>query len=738
MIMFRILATAALVLIVPAARAQDANEAIEKAMKAAAERVAPSIVKIETSGGAETIRGGAPAGPGRGGPPQGPGIRKGVGATTGIVVSADGFVISSAFNFANKPTDIFVSIPGKERLVAKIVATDHTRFLTLLKVDAKGLPVPTPFPKAEMEMGQWAIALGRTLDPNLDHPPSISIGIVSAKNRIWGKAIQTDAKVSPVNYGGPLAALDGRIFGVLVPASTRGEDETAGVDWYDSGIGFAIPLEDVLAVVPRLKEGKDLRRGLLGVTPKSGGDMYNAPAVIGSIMPGSAAERIGLKVDDTITQIDGKPIPNYSTVMHVLGPKYEGDVVEVRVKRGDKEEVFDKVTLSGAVAAAATAFLGILPMRDDPGPGVEVRYVFPKSPAETAGIKEGDRVMKVGAGPKAPLAPIANRAGLTAALSRLGANSEVTLELKRKDGGKTETVTAKLVEAAAMIPEKLPLPSSVGKALEKSKEPPKKGIIPLDPKKGGPIPPPKKVEPKTRLSFQDEPKKKEEPKEPDFTPTPKGKKEEKPKAETGMLKRTNEGLGREYWIYVPENYDPNVSHGLMVWFHDAGRGVKDADDMKNIWQAFCEDHHFIMMGSKSQNNDGWLASETEAVMMDVKAVLGQYTIDRSRVLAHGMGVGGQMAFYIGFNARDTFRGVATVGAVLGTQPKEKVPNQPLTFFISGGDKDPLIKEIRESKDVLEEKKYPVIYREMKDTGKQYFLVDVFDDLQKWMDSLDAI
>jgi len=716
------------------APAQDVNEAVEKAMKAASEKVAPLIVKIDTSGGTETIRGG---GPGRGGPPQGPGIRKGLGPTTGLIVSADGYIITSAFNFANKAMDIVVSVPGRERFVADVVSTDHTRMITLLKLkpkDAKkpisGLPVPVPFPKSEMEMGQWALALGRTLDPNLDHPPSISAGIISAKNRIWGKAIQTDAKVSPVNYGGPLTALDGRVFGVLVPASSRGEDETAGVEWYDSGIGFAIPLEDVLAALPRLKEKKNLHRGLLGVTPKPGGDMYNAPAVIGSIMPDSAASRIGLKVDDTITHIDGQPIPNYSTVMHILGPRYEGDEVEVRIKRGDKEEVFPKVRLSG-ISATVTAFLGVLPMRDDPGPGVEIRYVFPKSPAEIAGLKGGDRLMKIGTAATPTLAPLANRAALTAAIARLGANAEVKFEVKRKAGGKTETVTAKLVPAEATLPAILPLPSSVGKALEKPKAVPMPPVK-IDPKKGPKLPePPKK--PDTSLAFQDKPKPgdfdKDEPKE---------KKDEKPKIETGLLKRKNEALGREYWVYVPRTYDPNVSHGLMVWFHDAGRGAKDADDMKAIWQGFCEDYNFIMMGSKSQNNDGWLASETEGVMMDVKAVLGQYTIDRARVLAHGMGVGGQMAFYIGFNARDTFRGVATVGAVLGTSPKDKIPNQPLSFFISGGDKDPLIKEIRDSKTVLEEKKYPIIYREMKDTGKQYFLTDVFEDLQKWMDSLDQI
>src|SRR5712692_3661389 len=292
------------------AAADDVEALQEKAMKAAVARVAPSIVQIETSGGSDIIG----TGPGQ--------VRKGTGPTTGLVVAADGYVISSAFNFANKPSAIFVAIPGqKERLVAKVVATDETRMLTLLKVEATGLKVPAATPKKEIRVGQWSLALGRTW-ASLDSSPSVSVGIVSALGRIWGKAIQTDAKVSPVNYGGPLIDLQGRILGILVPASPRGQDETAGVEWYDSGIGFAIPLEDVNRVLPKLKEGKDLKKGLLGITLKSA-DIYGATPVIGMIAPDSAAARAGFKVGDIVTEIEGVGIVRQAQILHILGEKYE-------------------------------------------------------------------------------------------------------------------------------------------------------------------------------------------------------------------------------------------------------------------------------------------------------------------------------------------------------------------------------------------------------------------------------
>ena len=672
----------------------DVNAGIEKAMKAAIARTAPSVVKIETAGGLEVAGGGAK----KAGPPGPPtkGVAVGTGATTGLIVAADGYVITSSFNFANKPTDIFVTVPGRPtRLVAKVVATDQTRMLTLLKVDAKDLPVPAVQPKPEVKVGQWAIALGRTLDTNVDHPPSVSVGIISAVNRLWGKAYQTDAKTSPTNYGGPLVSIDGRVFGVIVPASARGEGETSGFEWYDSGIGFAIPLEDILAKMPELKKGVNLRRGLLGINPKSP-DVYNSQPVIGAIQPDSAADRAGIKVDDAILAIDGKLVPNFSTVQHILGPKYEGDIIALKVKRGDKELDFPKVPLLGTATSYVNAFLGILPLRDDPATGVVIRYVYPNSPAAAAGLKEGDRIMKIGAAAAMGLTPMKNRQQLAETLAQFNPGNDIKIEVKRKEGDKVETVTAKLAILPDAIPEKLPMPSSAGKALEGA------------PKKG-----------------KDDP----------FGPKKEGKKE---KVQTGFIERIDEGLGRQYWLYVPDNYDPNVSHGLIVWFHPVGKGGKDGETMFRTFREFCEDNHFIMMGPKSNNAEGWVPSETELVVNDVRKVLGQYTFDKSRVAAHGMGNGGQMAFYVGFNARDVFRAVATIGSVLGTQPKDNVANQPISFFVSAGDKDPLLKDVEASRQALEEKRFPVVYRIMNESGKEYFDVKTFTEMLNWLDSLDRM
>jgi S1-C subfamily serine protease/predicted esterase len=673
---------------------QDLETLREQSLKRAARQVGPTVVQIQTSGGTDVVGSG----------PRGPQVRKGMGPTTGVILTADGYIASSAFNFANKPSSIDVAVPGhSSRYIAKVIATDTTRMITLLKIEATNLPVPTVFPKANIKVGQTAMALGRTLEPDHNKPPTVSEGIISAVERIWGKAMQTDAKVSPANYGGPLIDLEGRVLGILVPASPNAEGETAGIEWYDSGIGFAIPLEDIMAVLPRLKKGEDLKKGVLGIQAK-GQDRYSVLPEIAAVSPGSAAAKAGFKPGDVITEVDGKPVVNMAQVLHKLGTKYEGDSVAVKLKRG--KEVIDhpKLVLGSAATSVSTAFLGVLPMRDDPELGVEVRYVYPKSPADQAGIKIGDRITKIGPGAEAmgPLLPFQGRENLMGTLAQLLPGSDVRIEVVRKEGGKTETMTVKLADSPDSVPDKLPEADSK-----------KKALVPKKPLGNAPMPPP----------MGD---KKEEPKK-------------DKKAPTGLLKRTNDNKDKNYWIYVPEDYDPQIAYALVVWLHPVGKNKdSDIDDLKDSWEDYCSKNHIIMAGPKAENETGWVASDAEFVNQVVQDVQGQYTTDRQRVIVHGMGLGGQLAFYLGFHNRDTFRGVATTGAVLANQVKEKLPTQPLSFYIIAGGKDPLAKSIAESRVKLTESKYPVIYREIPDMGAQYLDLETLEELVRWIDSLDRL
>lgn len=365
------------VFLASAPAAQDDLVALEEqAIKAAVATIAPSVLRIETVGGLERVER----------------VLVGTGATTGLAVSADGYVISSAFNFIQQPSSILVTLPSGKRATAQIVARDRSRMLVLLKVASEApLPVPEPVPRGEMAVGQWTIAVGRTFD---QEPPNVSVGILSATSRIWGKAFQTDAKISPSNYGGPLIDIRGRVLGILVPLSPQQQDEVAGAEWYDSGIGFAIPLADVLQHLDKLKNGEELHPGLLGITLK-GNDIYSDPPDVATCQPKSPAKKAGLQAGDRIVEVDGVKIARQTQLRHALGPRYAGDVVKMVVLRGD-QRVELAVELIDRLEPYENPFLGLLPDRSTGGkPGLTVRYVYPGSPAAEAGIQAEDRLVRL-------------------------------------------------------------------------------------------------------------------------------------------------------------------------------------------------------------------------------------------------------------------------------------------------------------------------------------------------------
>jgi len=442
----------AVALAAPYALAQvDLQEQEETAIRAAVEKIAPSVVKIETIGGLERV--------GK--------LLVGTGPTTGLAVAEDGYVISSAFNFVQMPSSILVTLKSGKRSAAQIVARDHSRMLVLLKVNTtEKLVVPAAVPRSEMTVGQWSIAVGRTYE---QPEPNISVGVLSATERIFGRAIQTDAKISPANYGGPLIDIQGRVLGVLVPLSPQTQGgEVAGAEWYDSGIGFAVPLGDVLERLDVLKKGKSLHPGLLGVTLKPG-DPYATPAEIAASQAGSPAYKAGLRAGDTIVELAGMKIERQSHLKHALGPRYAGDKLHVVALRGkDKKERLEaEVELAEKLIPYETPFLGLLPLRAPPGGGIVVRYVYLKSPAEAAGIQTGDRITALGE--KA----VADAAELRAAVANLEPKAKATLKVERAG----QTLSLEL--SPGKLPEEIPgeLPSAIGEPPPPPADKPATGLI---------------------------------------------------------------------------------------------------------------------------------------------------------------------------------------------------------------------------------------------------------------------
>jgi len=288
-----------------------------QAFRAATKRAVPSLVSIESFGGSSVKAG------------RIGGIRKqGEGNTTGVVISPDGYILTSTFNFIREASVVIVKTHQGDERVAQILGRDDTRKICLLKIDdVAGLVVPEMQPVQDVKVGQWAISLGVGYG---DQTPAISMGIISAKNRVGGRAIQTDANISPANYGGPLVDIQGRLIGICVPMNPQSQAVAAGVEWYDSGIGFAVPVDDFAKIIERLKDGQRILPAFVGIEtgPVDGPGMR-----VNRVVKGSAADQAGLVKGDVLLTIDGEPIDDMLRLRQILNRFEAGQTITVSIKR---------------------------------------------------------------------------------------------------------------------------------------------------------------------------------------------------------------------------------------------------------------------------------------------------------------------------------------------------------------------------------------------------------------------
>ena len=436
----------------------------EAAIRAAVERVAPSVVRIETAGVSETVLASAAEAI----PASGP--------STGIVVEEGGWVLATSFAVPRDAVEAIVvlpdaTVPGGQRRVARVVGRDLSRGLVLLRVDGAGLtPVPEWVPRAELAVGQWTIAVGRAWDLAV---PSVAVGILSATNRSWGRSVQTDASISPANYGGPLIDISGRVIGILAPLPADTAGMNLGTELYDSGIGFAVPLADMLRVLPRLKNGETLSPGVLGIG-YSARDPFTGEARIATCRPGSPAAKAGLRAGDLIVAADGRPVTRIAELRHVLAPLYAGDTLSLTVERGSPatseanrqqsappSRIDVQVELIAALPPWRRPMLGIVPMRSAardarPGP-VQVAWVWADSPAAKAGLVAGDQIEAVippsvdgdtsGAGDAVTVESAAALAGIVA-----GTEVGRSLSLVISRDGKRQTIPVEVTAMPADLP----------------------------------------------------------------------------------------------------------------------------------------------------------------------------------------------------------------------------------------------------------------------------------------------
>lgn len=615
----------------------------EAALKTAADGVAPSVVQIRTIGGNESVDGTLLAD----------------GPTTGLIISADGYILSSAFNFAQQPSSILVTFANGKQVPAELVATDHSRMLVLLKANGMSdLPVPTMAPVADMHPGDWAVAVGRTFRADRTN---VTVGIVSALNRMFGKAIQTDADVSLANYGGPLVDIRGRVLGIIVPMAPQTTSEVAGAEWYDSGIGFAVPLANLSDRIERMKKGQDQRPGLLGVNMAQK-NSHSAPAELAAVRPDSPAGQAGLKKGDRIVELNGKPIKTQSDLRFALGTAYGGDSVRLVATRG-KQRLERTITLAGEMPPYRTAFLGILPIRptkpatpaendktrasaslkktdenhdskkDNPAEsaavrkpmeskngdsnstsnGVVVRMVYAGSPAAEAGVQAGDRITQINDTKTESIDDCLN------AMNNLAPGNEIKVKLVRAEKPTELTLTASRLPTT--------VPSELTAAYDATS------------------------------AAQMERKNREK------------------RGEARDLKLPE--FPNKCRIYLPASHEAGRPQAAMLWIQSPSDGKPD--DVIHQWQSICDRDGILLVVPSPTANEHWERPDLEYLRRLSERMTAQYKIDPHRMIIFGQGASGTLAWQLGLLSRDLFRGVATSAAPL-PRPFRVPANEPSLRF----------------------------------------------------------
>lgn len=266
-----------------------------------------------------------------------------VGTGSGVIISNDGYIITN--NHVIEGADkIDITLNDKRAFNAKVVGSDPSTDLALLKIDAKDLPMLKFGNSDLLKVGEWVLAVGNPMGLT----STVTAGIVSAKGRSIGAGksmsiesyIQTDAAVNPGNSGGALVNTNGELVGI----NTMIVSQTGSY----IGYSFAVPSNIAIKIVSDLKEYGCVQRALLGVTiqemsaelAKDKNIDFVAGVYIVDIAERSSAKEAGLKKGDIITAIDGTNISTVARLQEEISLHHPGDKVKVTVMRdGKKKEI---------------------------------------------------------------------------------------------------------------------------------------------------------------------------------------------------------------------------------------------------------------------------------------------------------------------------------------------------------------------------------------------------------------
>nr|WP_253945464.1 trypsin-like peptidase domain-containing protein [Nocardioides sp. zg-DK7169] len=317
----------------PTVTSDDGDEpAAAGSVQAVADKVLPSVVKIDVSGSS------------------------GAGSGSGVVISSDGKILTNdhVVEVAGEGGSISVSFSDGRRAKARILGTDSLTDLAVIQAeDVKDLTPATIGNSNDLKVGEPVVAIGSPF--GLD--ATVTSGIVSALNRPVGvgsdqtgsttayPAIQTDAAINPGNSGGPLVDVQGRVVGINSSIQTTGSSSPFGQSEGGSiGLGFAIPIDAAMPIVEQIIDGEEPTHARLGITvsdvTRDSADGSEG-ALVREVGKGSAAAEAGLESGDVIVKIDDSQVTSADSLIATIRSYRPGDVVSVTYRRDGDERTTD-------------------------------------------------------------------------------------------------------------------------------------------------------------------------------------------------------------------------------------------------------------------------------------------------------------------------------------------------------------------------------------------------------------
>jgi serine protease Do len=335
---------------------------------------------------------------------------------SGFIIDADGTIVTNNHVVKGAKT-VSVTLSDGTQLPAKVIGHDSRTDIAVLKIDAhKQLPYIQLGNSANVKPGEWVVAMGNPFGLG----GTVTAGIVSASGRDIGAGpydqfIQIDAPINQGNSGGPLFTQDGKVIGM----NTAILSPSGG----SIGIGFAIPSDMIKTVVSQLESSGHVTRGYIGVEAQQISDTMgkamhlseNSGALIADVKSDTPAEHAGLQPGDVITSVNGQAVKNpRDLAVDIAAVKPGGDAQLQVLHDGDTKSVSLKVGNMPNEQTASTERgqdhqarigLALAPLSPELGnqldvpdgtKGAVVRNVEPGSPADQAGLQQGDVIVGVG------------------------------------------------------------------------------------------------------------------------------------------------------------------------------------------------------------------------------------------------------------------------------------------------------------------------------------------------------